>query len=92
MPTLFEQVVGASGLSEVLAPGTIQRACERAGVADPAHLTRVELLRALPEIEIALKTFFQPYEVKERVAALLLLTRSFSGFSQITADLKKPTD
>lgn len=77
-PGLFDQVVEASGLSPLIGPGTIRRACERAGIDHPDHLTRLELLRAVPEIEAALGTYFASDEVKERVAALLRLTRCAS--------------
>jgi hypothetical protein len=79
MATLFEQMVAVSGLSAVLAPGVLHRACERAGLPHPEKLNRHELLRALPTIETVLGTYLTPEEVKERVAALMQLTRSFSS-------------
>jgi hypothetical protein len=79
MPSLFEAVVGACGLSVLLARGAMRRACERSGITDPEKMNRHELLRALPEIETTLGTFLTPDEVKERMAALLQLTRSLSS-------------
>jgi hypothetical protein len=93
MVTLFEQMVAASGLSAVLAPGVLQRACERAGIAKPERLNRHELLRALPSIENALGMYLSPIEVKERVGALIQLTRSLSsGQIEICLDSERLED
>ncbi len=90
MATLFEQVVACCGLSEVIAQGVVRRACERAGIA-PWKMNRHELLRALPQIEAALTTYLTPDEVKERVAALLQLTRSVSsGLQAVRLEDLKP--
>ena len=86
MLTLFERAAQLSGLSSVLSAGVLRRACERAGVSNPDRINRHELLRALPAIEAALATYLSPVEVKERVAALLQLTRSFSGPIEIRLD------
>lgn len=73
MSTLFEQVVLASGISELFAEHAVARACERAGV-DPRRLSRVNLKIALPEIEKVVSTFCHE-EVDEIIPRLRLLTR-----------------
>ena len=86
MATLFERVVSASGLSSMLGPGAIRRACERAGVSAPESMNRFDLLRALPEIEHILATYLSPDEAKEHATAILQLTRSSSGLIEMRLD------
>lgn len=86
MPTLFERVVACSGLSMMLGPGTVRRACDRAGIPNAESMNRHELLRAIPEIEHGLATYLSADEVQERVAAILQLTRSSSGMLDLHLD------
>jgi len=74
MNALFQQVVLASGISELFAEHAVARACERAGV-DPRRLSRSSLKVALPEIEKVVSTFCHD-ELDEIVPRLHLLTRS----------------
>jgi DNA-binding response OmpR family regulator len=73
--TLFEQVVVASGLSELIGPGAIHRACRRAGV-DPSSMTAADLQRALPAIRAVLSVFHPDDEAARRSEMLQTLVRS----------------
>lgn len=88
MRSLFERVVIESGLASVIATSVVTRACRRAGVAYPEQLTRVELIRMLPELEKTLSVFLSPHEVCERMADILKFTRSVSG--TLSIDLADP--
>ncbi len=69
---LYEEVLSASGLSELLAADVIGRVCTRAGL-DPDKLTRAELDKALPALEKALRLYLGPVALKrslERLRAL----------------------
>lgn len=70
----FDQVVSASGLSEVLGASVIRRACERVGLrAD--ELTPSTLARALPEIERRLRLFLPPVAARSGLSSIAALTR-----------------
>src|SRR5262245_57599865 len=72
--SLLEKVVAASGLSSVIGPTTIGRACRRAGV-EPTSMTQGDLHRALPEIEDTLRVFFTGEERRQRFEAITALAR-----------------
>jgi DNA-binding response OmpR family regulator len=73
--SLFERVVAASGLSSVIGPRTIGRACRRAGV-DPLSMSPEDLHRALPAIRDALRMFLTDEDSQRGVAAISQLARS----------------
>ena len=73
--TLFEQVVHASGLSDLIATGAIHRACRRAGV-DPAMMTAADLQRALPAIRAVLSVFHPEDEAARRAEMVRALARA----------------
>lgn len=73
--TLFEQVVLASGLSDLIATGAIHRACRRAGV-DPAMMTAADLQRALPSIRAVLSVFHPEDEAARRAEMVRALARA----------------
>jgi DNA-binding response OmpR family regulator len=73
--TLFEQVVIASGLSDLIGPGAIHRACRRAGV-DPGTMTAADLQRALPAIRAVLSVFHPDDEATRRAEMVQALARS----------------
>ena len=70
----FDEVVARSGLSPVIAPTTIARACRRAGV-DPQMLNPVSLERALPSIRHTLAIFLEEKEVEKCMVAFNTLIR-----------------
>jgi hypothetical protein len=74
---LLDKIIQESGLSPVIGPGVVHRALERAGIV-PEQVTRLALQHALPFLEAALGTYLTPEEVRERMIALLGLTRSSS--------------
>jgi DNA-binding response OmpR family regulator len=72
--SLFDQVVAASGLSSVIGPSTIVRACRRAGIA-PRSMSPEDLHRALPAIHEALRLFLNEEDSSRGIAAISLLAR-----------------
>lgn len=70
----FEQVVAASGLSEVLGASVIQRACERVGLR-PDEVSPATLGRALPEIDRRLRLFLSPMEALTGLNSIAALAR-----------------
>lgn len=72
--SLLERVIAASGLSSVIGPSTIGRACKRAGI-DPRSMTPSDLRRALPEIGETLRVFFTAEERQEKLAAISALAQ-----------------
>ncbi|OJH40681.1 response regulator [Cystobacter ferrugineus] len=72
--SLFDAVVARCGLSPVIAPSTMTRACRKAGV-DPQLLTPVSLARVLPTIRDMLSIFLDAQEVERRVHSIQLLTQ-----------------
>ncbi len=71
--SLFDAVVARCGLSPVIAPSTMTRACRKAGV-EPQMLTPVSLARALPTIRDMLSIFLDAQELERRVHSIQLLT------------------
>ena len=71
-PTLFDRVVEASGLNEVVAPFTISRLLIRAD-AQPEALAPADLARALPEIERGIRVYLTDEEAEEAVGKLRAL-------------------
>lgn len=80
--SLFEQVVTASGLSSVIGPSTISRACRRAGV-EPLSMSPADLIHALPAIQDTLRVFLNETEHQRRIDAIAALAES----ATITAPL-----
>lgn len=72
--SLLDKVITASGLSTVIGPSTIARACLRAGV-DAKSMSEIDLRRALPEIEEILRVFFSGEERRRRLAAITALAQ-----------------
>lgn len=70
--SLFDQVVATSGLSEVFAADTIERACVSVGV-QPQQLRREDLARLATQLERTLKIFLGPDEARRRVEAISTL-------------------
>jgi len=67
-------VVLRSGLSPVIGPSTIARACRRAGV-DPQLLNAASLEKVLPSLRNTLGIFLDEKEVDQRMKALEGLVR-----------------
>jgi DNA-binding response OmpR family regulator len=70
--SLFEQVIALSGLSSVIGPSTLARACRRAGVR-ARTMTPADLARAMPAIRETLRVFLPPEDLDrctEAIAAL----------------------
>jgi hypothetical protein len=67
--SLFQRVVAASGLAEVIAAPAIRRAVVRAGV-DPESMTSRDLEKALPAIEACLHVYLPPARVQTQIEAL----------------------
>jgi len=76
--SLFDAVVARCGLSPVIAPSTMTRACRKAGV-EPQMLTPVSLARALPTIRDMLSIFLDAQELERRVHSIQLLTHGESS-------------
>ncbi|AUX42709.1 chemotaxis protein CheY [Sorangium cellulosum] len=72
--SLFEQVVAASGLSSVIGPSTIVRACRRAGI-EPRSMSPEDLYRALPAIHETLRMFLNEEDSERGIAAIGMLAR-----------------
>lgn len=72
--SLLYRVVMKSGLSSLIGPSTIARACQRAGV-DSRTMTAAELMRALPSIRETLGMFLSREEAKLRSDAITELAR-----------------
>ncbi len=62
--SLFDQVVAASGLNELVAPFTVSRLLIAAGVT-PQELTRADLARALPDLEQGLRVYLDESQLTE---------------------------
>lgn len=87
--SLLYRVVMKSGLSSLLGPSTIARACQRAGV-DPRTMTAVELVRALPSIRETLSMFLTREEAKLRSDAITELAREALSMRPPTTDGQSP--
>ncbi|AUX21503.1 uncharacterized protein SOCEGT47_019890 [Sorangium cellulosum] len=73
--SLFDQVVAASGLSSVIGPSTIIRACLRAGI-EPRSMSPEDLHRALPAIHETLRLFLTEEDSNRGIAAISQLARA----------------
>jgi len=69
---LFDEVVAASGLTELIAPFTVSRLLVAADV-QPAELTPESLTRALPQLEQGLSVYLGPDELAEALGKLRAL-------------------
>jgi hypothetical protein len=67
-------VIAASGLSPVIGPSTIKRACQRVGV-EPRAMGPAELARALPAVQEAMRIFLGEEEYRRRLPALTSLAQ-----------------
>jgi hypothetical protein len=72
--TLFEALVARCGLSPVIAPSTMTRACRKAGV-EPQTLTPASLTKALPSIRDMLNIFLDAQEAERRIQAIQALAQ-----------------
>jgi hypothetical protein len=70
--SLFDQVVAASGLNELVAPFTVSRLLLRADV-QPDALDATTLDRALPELERGIRPYLTEAEVAAAMARLRAL-------------------
>jgi DNA-binding response OmpR family regulator len=75
--SLFEALVARCGLSPVIAPSTMTRACRKAGV-EPQLLTPASLARALPIIRDMLGIFLDAQEAERRMLAIQALAQADS--------------
>jgi len=73
-PSLFEQVVAASGLSPVFGRSAIERALLRVQLT-PADLSTENLPKAIDSIKQAIAIFLKSPELERRVATILKLSR-----------------
>jgi DNA-binding response OmpR family regulator len=72
--SLLYRVVMESGLSSVIGPTTIVRACKRVGI-DARAMTAADLKRALPTIRETLGLFLTPEETEKRMQAIASLVK-----------------
>ncbi|XXT24885.1 response regulator [Sorangium sp. So ce429] len=72
--SLFDRVVAVSGLSSVIGPSTIVRACRRAGI-EPRSMSPEDLHRALPAIHETLRMFLNEEDSERGIAAISMLAR-----------------
>jgi CheY-like chemotaxis protein len=77
--SLFDELVARCGLSPVIAPSTMTRACRKAGV-EPQLLNPVTLAKALPSIRDMLNIFLDAQEAERRIQSIQALTAA-SGAS-----------
>ncbi len=78
--SLFDELVARCGLSPVIAPSTMTRACRKAGV-EPQLLNPVTLAKALPSIRDMLHIFLDAQEAERRIQSIQTLAQSASGAS-----------
>ena len=71
-PTLFDQVVAATGLNELVAPFTVSRLLVRAGI-EPRDLTGRDLQTALPELEQGIRVYLSRAECEQAMSRLRAL-------------------
>jgi DNA-binding response OmpR family regulator len=79
--TLFNELVARCGLSPVIAPSTMTRACRKAGV-EPQLLNPVTLAKALPTIRDMLHIFLDAQEAERRIQSIQALTESGAARSR----------
>jgi DNA-binding response OmpR family regulator len=73
--SLFDELVARCGLSPVIAPSTMTRACRKAGV-EPQSLNAVTLAKALPSIRDMLHIFLDAQEAERRIQSIQALAES----------------
>jgi hypothetical protein len=71
--SLFDDIVAASGLNEVVAPFTVSRLLVRADVAQPEEVSREDLARALPELERGIRVYLEGHEADDAIARVRAL-------------------
>ena len=69
---LFDEVVAASGLAEIIAPFTVSRLLVAADV-QPNELTPEGLAHALPQLEQGLSVYLGPDELADALGKLRAL-------------------
>ena len=72
-PTLFDQVVQATGLNALIAPFTVSRLLVRADI-EPKEMTAEDLGRALPEIERGISVYLSREECEQAMVRLRALS------------------
>jgi hypothetical protein len=72
--TLFDEVVEASGLVDLIAPFAVSRLLIAADVVSPRDLTHSELARALPTIETGLATYLRGEDLEQAIENLRRLS------------------
>ncbi|PTL80633.1 PleD family two-component system response regulator [Vitiosangium sp. GDMCC 1.1324] len=78
--SLFDALVARCGLSPVIAPSTMARACRKAGV-EPQLLTPASLARALPSIRDMLHIFLDAQEAERRIQSIQALAEPSGAHS-----------
>ena len=68
--TLFDEVVEASGLLDMIAPFTVSRLLLSAGIAAPRELTPAQLRQALPELERGLGVYLRGDDLARTLDAI----------------------
>jgi hypothetical protein len=76
--TLYDEVLGCCGLSQVLAVDVVERVCARAGLK-AAALTRAQLMTAMPAFEKALKLYLGPMALRKALERLRALAGDGGG-------------
>lgn len=79
MQSLFERVVKATGLANIIATGVVKRACFRAGIKQPERLSRIELQAVMPGIETMLALYLSAEQVAEKMFIIGQMSRALSG-------------
>lgn len=69
---LFERVITLCALSPLLGPGTVRRALRDVG-ADPATATVDDYCRAIPRLQVRLRSYLSEEEAMERARSILSL-------------------
>ena len=72
---LFDDVVRATGLVELIAPFTVSRLLVAADVSAPQEVTRSDLARALPTLERGLAVYLDDERLAQAVTRLRDLAR-----------------
>ena len=71
---LFDEVVAASGLMDLIAPYAVSRLLISADVT-PRELTSADLRRALPQLEQGLQVYLDAEQLERAIAALRALAK-----------------
>ena len=72
---LFDAVVEASGLVELIAPFTISRLLVAADIS-PQEMTASDLERAMPQLQRGLAVYLSPEQLDEALAKLRRLSET----------------